>query len=308
MRTKTSIHSGQRIAFGLTLSQVAWVALIGGLLVMLLKLAIFWLTGSAAVLSDAMESIINIVAAAIMIYSLWYSQRPADEDHPYGHGKIEFLTLGMEGAMVAAAGLAIGWIAIRRMIHPQPMTELNMGIGLLTLANLLNGLLAGFVYLAGRQTGSSVLKADAIHLATDVISTLGALVGLLLIRWTGWIYFDPLVALTLMIPVLHSAWSILRQSANGLMDRYDPKDLALVRSILDDEVRRGAIGGYHKVRLRHTGGFHWIDMHLQVNARQTVRQAHDLASRIEYRIEQQLAPGKATAHIEPMPSEELSVK
>lgn len=283
----------------LTPQQVAWIALAGGMLIMLLKLGIFWLTRSAAVLSDALESIINIVAAAIMIYSLWYSHQPADDDHPYGHGKIEFITLGLEGAMIAAAGLTIGWIAIDRLLTPQPIHQLDQGLWLLGVVNLLSAALAGFVYFAGRRFKNSVLKADAIHLATDVLSTLGVLAGLLLVKWTGLTVLDPIVALLLTLPIMHSAWSILRQSADGLMDRCDPQDMTTVLRILDEEVQRQAIASYHKVRLRHAGGFHWIDMHLQMDGERSVQQAHEIVSRIEYRIEQALAPGKATAHIEP---------
>ncbi|MEX0777190.1 MAG: cation diffusion facilitator family transporter [Phycisphaeraceae bacterium] len=279
--------------------RVAVIALIVGVLIMFLKLAIFWLTGSAAVLSDALESIINIVAAAAMIFSIWFSSRPADSDHPYGHGKVEFMTQAFEGAMVLSAGIAVGSVAIIRLMAPIELSHLDRGAWGLGGVNLLNAALAGFVYFAGRRFGSPVLVADGKHLLTDVASTFGALGGLLLVHWTGIVWLDPVVALLLCAMILYTAATILREAIDGLMDRIDPADQSLILRILDQEVNRGAIRSYHKVRHRHTGTFHWVDMHLQVDGDMSVRAGHDLASRIEGQIEQALGQANVTAHIEP---------
>lgn len=284
-----------------TILKVARLTLIAGVVIMLLKVGVFWLTRSAAVLSDALESIINIIAAAFLLYSLWFSNRPADKDHPYGHGKIEFMTLGLEGWMILTAGVTIAVVAVKRLITPVPIEELRLELGtwLLGGINLLNGALAGYVLYHGRKYKSPALTADGKHLLTDVASTFGVLIGLILVQFTGWPRLDPLIALIMAGAILLTSWRLLWQSIDGLMDRTNPADDAVIRAILDEEVRSGAIFGYHKVRYRHTGSFHWIDMHLQVNPALTVRQSHDLASRIELRIETKFGQANATAHIEP---------
>ncbi len=275
------------------------VALFAGLAIMLLKLGVFVLTGSAAVLSDALESIINIVAAAMMLFSIWLANRPADAEHPYGHGKVEFLTLGIEGAMVLTAGIVIAGFGISRLINPVPLDNLDTGAWLLLGINLLNACLAIYVYVMGRRSRSPVLIADGLHLLTDVGSTLGAIVGLVLLQWTDYLRLDPIIALFLGVIIVATASRLLRQSLDGLMDRTDPEDQKLIESILDEEVSRSEIRGYHKVRHRHNGTFHWVDMHLQVDADLSVAEGHALASRIEYRIEQALGQANVTAHIEP---------
>lgn len=279
--------------------RVATTALVAGLMLMGMKFGVFWLTGSAAVMTDTLESSINIIAAGIMWYALWLSGQPADRDHPYGHGKVEFMTLGLEGGMILAAGLFMGYISIHRLIHPVTLQRLDLGTWLLLGVNIFSAALAGYIHQQGRRLDSPVLLADAKHLFTDVISTFGVLVGLTLVRITGLPWIDPLLALILAGLIFYTGWRLLCQSTNGLMDRIDQRDQAAIEALLEEEKQTGRIKGYHKVRHRHTGPFHWVDMHLQVDGNMTVRESHDLASRIEYRIEQQLGQAKATAHIEP---------
>ena len=279
--------------------RVARTTLMAGIVIMGMKFAVFAVTGSAAVLTDAIESIVNIVAAGVMLYSVWFSNRPADEDHPYGHGKMEFLTLGFEGAMILIAGVAIGAVAITRLIQPVALEKLDLGLWMLLGVNLCSAGLAGWVYYCGRKYKSMVLVADAKHLLTDVISTVGGMVALWLVQMTGVLWIDPLIAIVLTAFIFLTSWKLLRQSADGLLDRIDAKDQAAIECILNDEVAGGRIISYHKVRHRHAGDFHWVDMHLQVNGDLTVRDGHEIASRIEYRIEQALGRAKATAHIEP---------
>jgi len=281
--------------------RVAHHALIAGVAIMAMKFAVFGLTNSAAVLSDAAESIVNVVAAGFMVFSLWFANRPADKDHPYGHGKIEFMAVGLEGSLILTAGLLIAFEGVRRLLNPPTLDDARLGLGIWCLAGvaLLAAALAAYVWSRGRRYGNAILIADGKHLATDVASTLGGIVGLLLVRTTGYAWIDPVVALVMAAVILVTSWRLLSESVDGLMDRTDPADEGIIRKILDDEVRSGAIRGYHKVRHRHTGSFHWIDMHIQVDPDLSVRQSHDLASRIEHRIESRLKPGNATAHVEP---------
>ncbi len=278
---------------------MAMLALGAGVAITALKFAIFGLTDSAAVLSDALESIINLLAAGVMIYCLWLSNRPADRDHPYGHGKIEFLAVGFEGWLILAAGVAIASEAVRRWLAGVEPRRLDLGMGLSLVVAGLSAALAAYVWRAGRKYDNSVLLADGKHLLTDVASTVGVVIGLGLVKWTGWAWLDPLVALLMAGLILKTSWKLLWQSVDGLMDRAVPADDAVIRQVLDEEVRAGAIRGYHKVRHRHTGSFHWVDMHLQFDAGMSVRESHAVASRIENRIEQRLGPADATAHIEP---------
>lgn len=280
--------------------RVAAITLVAGLGIMALKLVIFYLTGSAAVLTDALESVINLLAAGVMWYALWLSGQPADREHPYGHGKVEFMTLGLEGGMILIASLMIGFVAIKRLIHPVELSHVDLGTLMLLGVNVLSAILAGYVYVAGRRLHNPVLIADAKHLFTDVTTTLGVVIGLVLVRLTGIDVIDPLIALLLAGLILFTSWRLLSACVDGLMDRIDPQDQAAIEAVLDDEKQTGAIQGYHKVRHRHTGPFHWVDMHLQVDGNMSVQESHALASRIEYRIEQQLGQAKATAHIEPL--------
>lgn len=275
------------------------VALVGGVLIMGAKLGVFALTRSAAVLSDALESIINIVAACMMMYSIWLANRPADAGHPYGHGKVEFLSIGLEGGMILVAGILIVAVAVKRLVYPVELENLDWGVWSLGAVNMALVGLAGFLYYQGRKYLSSVLIADAKHLLTDAASTLAVIVGLLLVQWTGLYWVDPALALVLGGLIILTSRKLLQQSIDGLMDRSDPADQAGICRILDEEVAAGNIRSYHKVRHRHTGSFHWVDMHIQVDGQMTVNESHSLVSRIERRIEEYLGRAKATAHVEP---------
>jgi cation diffusion facilitator family transporter len=282
---------------------VAARALMWGAVLMAMKFAIFALTNSAAVLSDALESIVNLVAAAVALASTWYAARPPDRDHPYGHGNVEFIAVAVEGLMVALAGALIAFEAVRRLVSGAEPRHLDVGVLLLAGVAVLLAILAGYVWRSGVRLESPTLVADGKHLLTDVVTTLGVVFGLLLVQLTGRPWLDPLLAIIVAVVIFFTGWRLICQSWRGLMDRIDDADDAAIRSILDDAVSRGDILGYHKVRHRHQGSFHWVDMHIHVPGELTVRAAHDVASALEYRIETHLGRANATAHIEP-PQEE----
>ena len=279
--------------------RVAQKTLVAGIAITLLKFSAFMMTNSVAVLSDAIESILNIITAAIMLLALWYSNRPADTTHPYGHGKVEFVAVALEGLFILAAAAAISLSAVTRLIHGQSPHQLDAGLILLTVIALGSTALATYVYRAGKRYNNLTLQADAKHLGTDVITTLGVLVGLGLVRLTGMNWLDSAVAMVLALMILVTGARLLRQAIDGLMDRSDPEDDRIILDILQQEVHRGSIAGYHKVRHRHTGAFHWVDMHLQFDANLSVAQAHAIASQIEKRVEEALGVGNATTHLEP---------
>ena len=281
------------------IKRVALHAIVAGVVITGLKFTVFAFTNSVAVLSDALESIINIVAACVMLYSLWLSSQPADRQHPYGHGKAEFLAVGMEGWLILFAGLLIGIEAVRRFFTRPELTHLTPGLWALAGIGVLGAVLAGYVWLAGRRYECEPLVADGKHLMTDVASTVGVVFGLVLVRLTGWGWLDPVVAVIVAGLCFAISWRLLWKSIHGLMDRIDPEDDKLIRTILDSEKNSGYILGYHKVRHRHSGPFHWVDMHLQVAGDMNVADSHELASRIERRIETALGQANATAHVEP---------
>ena len=279
--------------------RVAVQALGAGVIFFLAKLAVFAVTDSAAVLADALESTINVVAAGAMLYTLRLSNRPPDHNHPYGHGKAEFLAVALEGSMILLAGAMIVITAFRRLADPPIPVRLDAGMMALAAITVAGAALGVYVLGMGRRHRSIVLIADGKHLITDVLTTLGVLAGLLLVRVTGMVWIDPLIAIAVAVFILLTGWRLLKQSMGGLMDETDPDDMATIRRILDEEIAAGEIRAYHKVRARHTGAFHWVDMHLQVEPTLTVRESHALASRIEKRIEAALGAADATAHVEP---------
>jgi len=264
-----------------------------------LKFTVFAVTDSVAVLSDALESLINIAAAVAMLYAIRVSNRPADADHPYGHGKAEFMAVALEGWLILIAGVFIAVEAAGRLVRGDAPTNLGFGIGGLAVVGALDLMLAVYVSRAGKRYDNPPLAADGKHLFTDVLSTAGVIVGLALVRMTGQPWLDPVAAIVVAALIFFTSWRLLWQSVQGLMDRSDPRDQAAIHTLLDREVAAGTIHGYHKVRHRHQGRFHWVDMHLQVDPKMTVAEAHALASRIEGRIESELGPANATAHIEP---------
>jgi len=281
--------------------QVAKHAIIAGIAITVLKFLLFAVSDSVAVFTDAMESIINIAAAGFVLYSLRLSNQPADLNHPYGHGKIEFFAVLVEGWFILSAAVIIAYKALARFAgYGQLNLERLDGamIGLIVVAAL-SAVLAGYVYWAGWKYDNETLKADSKHLFTDVFSTVVVLLGLYFVRITGWAILDPVTALLVAVGILFVSYRLMRRAIRGLMDEVDPADQQKVIDILDHEVAAGHIQGYHKVRLRHQGAFHWIDLHLHMDGELTVEDAHREATLIERRIEQALKPANATAHVEP---------
>lgn len=279
--------------------RVAVVVLVGVTAILGLKLGVFAITGSTAVLSDALESLVNITAAVLALFSVWYASRPADREHPYGHGKIEFVTAGVEGLLLLAAAAAIAVRAVGRLMHGGQIASIGTGmVALLGIAVLL-GALAWYGLRQGRRLHSAALVADSRHLLVDVATTVGVAGALAVVKWTGWMWVDPAAAAALCVLVGWTAVGLLGRSLGGLLDRIDEADDAAIRSILDHEVAAGRIESYEKVRHRHQGAYHWVDMHLRFPPGMSVEQAHDRASRIEGKVERELGQANATAHIEP---------
>ena len=287
-----------------TEARAALLSLTLSIVLVAAKVVAFLMTDSAAIFSDALETIVNVAAAGFAIYSLSVAHTPADPEHPYGHGKIEFFAGGFEGGMIFLASLLALGKAIATLLHPN-LEPRNLAAGILILAAALalNALVGLYLVRVGRKSGSVTLEADGKHLLSDAITSVFALVALMLVRLTGRTWIDPAMAIVVALYIAAIGFTLMRHSAGGLMDRQDRADQVLLEKILDAHVgsagREPHICSYHKLRHRHSGRYHWVDFHIMVPPDWDVRQGHEVASRIEYEIEQALGEGNATAHIEP---------
>lgn len=283
----------------------ALASVIIALALLAVKFAAYYLTESAAIFSDALESIVNVLASLVAAYSLFLAHQPPDQQHPYGHGKVEFLSAGFEGGMILLAACVIAFRAVEEMIRGPGAHELDWGLVLIFLAGVVNGIAGLALQIIGRRRDSMTLVADGKHLLSDAITSVGVLVALL-IMWLKptWHWVDPIAAVIVAAYIAYMGVHLLSESAAGLMDRQDAADEKLLRDILDAHVGAGAlreprICSYHKLRHRHSGRYHWVDFHLVVPSHLDIARGHEVASAIEYEIEQALGEGNATAHVEP---------
>ena len=269
------------------------------------------LTGSSAIFSDALESIVNVLAAAFACYSIYVAHQPADPDHPYGHGKVEFLSAGFEGGMILVASAVIVVEAVREMIAGPQLGDLKWGFVLVSSAMLIHAVLGIYLVRAGKKHRSITLEADGRHLLADAITSAVALASLVAVKLTGWRYADPIGALVVAILIGRTGVSLLGRSAAGLMDKQDHADDMLLRQILDAHLAPdGAephICSYHKLRHRHSGRYHWVDFHIRVPSHFDIARGHRIASAIESEIETALTEGDATAHVEPCGNKNCAV-
>ncbi len=275
------------------------LSILAALVTLGLKGAAYWLTGSVGLLSEAVESIINLAAALTAYFCLWYASRPVDTSHTYGHEKIEYFSSGMEGALILVAAGSIAWYAVARLLQPQNIESLSLGTLLVLAATLINVAVVRLLLRVGREAESIVLEADGHHLMTDVWTSIGVVVALLLVQWTDWVILDPIMALLVACGILRTALKLLLRSFNGLMDHALPEaEQALVRSSVDAILPRGVT--YHALRTRQAGARRFADFHLLVPGAWSVQKAHDLTGRVEQAVGQALPGIEITVHIEPI--------
>jgi len=257
------------------------------------------ITGSAAILSDAAESVVHVVAVAFAAFSLSLSMKPADPSHPYGHEKISFFSAGVEGAMIVIAAGYIISEAVSRWLAGLQLRNLDMGVLYVALAALVNGGLGGFLVWEGKRHKSLILVANGKHVLTDSWTSFGVVVGLVLVMWTGWLPFDPLLAILVAINILWSGGKLIRQSVAGLMDEGDPEVESNLRSILDEQTAKRGLG-YHELRYRSTGSSLWVEFHLLFPKDASIEDAHWKATEIEAAIKTSLRlPVTVISHLEP---------
>jgi cation diffusion facilitator family transporter len=270
-----------------------------GVLMFAGKTFAFWITGSAAILSDAAESVVHVVAVSFAAFSLWLSLKPADESHPYGHEKIGYFSAGFEGAMIVIAALFILFEAVRKWILGLQLERLGEGTLIVAGAALVNGALGGFLVWQGRRQRSLILVANGKHVLTDFYTSLGVVVGLCLTLLTGWLPFDPILAILVSLNILWSGGKLIRQAFGGLMDEHDTQVDAIIREVLT-RTTPGDVLEYHGLRHRQMGNSVFVDVHLLFREGELLCDAHGVASQVERRIEEALLPirGVVITHLE----------
>lgn len=256
------------------------ISVMTSIVLLFLKFYGYRLTGSAAILSDALESIINVIASAFAFGSIWLASQPADQNHPYGHGKIESFSAGFEGALIMLAAVGIFMTAWPKILKPAPLPHLDAGMLIILATAIVNLILGGFLIRIGRKTKSLTLTADGQHVLTDVYSTAGVLIGLLLVRWTGWERLDGIVACLVGFNILLSGLMLIRKAFSGLMDAADPALLSEIARIIHAN-RRECWIDIHQLRAWTSGPFVHIDFHLILPKDFTLEQAHAEAKMLE---------------------------
>ena len=282
-----------------SLARFAWLSVGAAVLTLSLKLVAWRLTGSVGLLSDALESLVNLAGGLVALASLSVSARPADEEHAYGHTKAEYFAGGVEGALILAAAGGIGWNAIERLVDPRPLEAVGPGLALSAAASAVNFAVARILMRVGRRHHSVALEADAHHLMTDVWTSLAVIAGVGLVSLTGWQRLDPALGLALAGHIAFTGGTLVRQSVLGLMDTGLPADeLDKIRGVLAEFGRNGV--HYHALRTRRAGVRRFMSVHLLVPGTWTVARAHEVAEEIERRIRDVVPRLTILTHLEPL--------
>jgi cation diffusion facilitator family transporter len=263
-----------------------------------LKTGAWWLTGSVGLLSDALESLVNLAGASFALAMVTLAAQPPDEEHPYGHHKAEYFSSGFEGVLILVAALAILASAVERLINPQPLEQLGLGLGLSLVATVLNGGLAWAMLRKAREARSMALEGDARHLFTDVWTSVGVVIGLLAVQFSGWLWLDPVIAIAVALNILREAAGLIRRSAQGLMDHaLEPEVLeriqATLREFAHDTIR------FDHVTTRRAGARRFVDLHMHMPAGWTLRRAAALRAAVEQALMSAVPGLRATIQLLP---------
>ena len=295
----------------LTPRRLLMASVVVALVTITLKTLAWYLTGSVGLLSDAMESLVNLASAVFGLVMVTIAARPADEDHPYGHHKAEYFSSGFEGVLIIAAAIGIIWAALHRLLAPQPLEQVGWGLALSVASSALNGLLAWVMFRSAREHRSIALEADARHLVTDVWTSAGVVIGIALVSVTGWLWLDPVVAIGVALNILKEGFHLMWRSSQGLMDEaVEPEVLATIRQTLDGfEHRRGetAIIRFDHLNTRKAGQRRFVDLHMHMPAGWTLGRAAAVRASVEQalmsavpglRASIQLLPSDVEAHFD----------
>jgi cation diffusion facilitator family transporter len=290
----SDVHDGQP-----DLSRYAWLSIATGIVVFGLKMLAYFLTGSIGLLSDAMESTVNIVAAFVALVALKAASKPGDERHHFGLSKAEYFSALFEGLMILIAAGLIMFTAIPRLLDPQPLEDLGIGLTISAIASGLNFVVATILMRAGLRHRSIVLQADSKHLMTDVWTSGGVILAVLLVGWTGWLRLDPLIAMAVALNIVFAGLKLIGSSAMGLLDASLPEEEnALIVEVLQrhqtEKVR------FHALQTRESGRQRFVSMHVLVPGAWTVEKGHDLLETVEEEIRHALPDTIISTHLEPI--------
>ncbi len=281
------------------LKRYAWLSIAAALATILLKGWAWWLTGSVGMLSDALESFVNLAGAMMALAMLSLASQPADDNHAHGHGKAEYFSSAFEGLLIFLAAVGIAYSAIERLFNPQPLEAVGIGLAVSVVASIVNLVTSRILMGVGRKYKSITLEADAHHLLTDVWTSAGVIAGVGMVWLTGWLWLDPIIAILVAMNIVWTGWQLLQRSADGLMDVSIPEtDIRAIETILDRYRQQGL--EFHALRTRQAGTRSFISFHLLVPGTWTVQQGHDWSERIEADIRRAVQHAHITTHLEPM--------
>jgi cation diffusion facilitator family transporter len=265
--------------------------------VLLIKTYAFFITGSVSLLSDALETCINVATSVASLLLILYALKPPDEKHSFGHSKAEYFASGFEGALVLISGVYICSTSLQKIFHPDPLTWIPFGIFISLIATVLNGLLSALLFYKSRTFNSIALKAQSVHLISDVLTSLGTYAALILIAQTGYTILDPLIALILSLYIFYLGFKIIRQSFHELLDAAIPEsDRELIKEVFKKFEKEGTL--FHALRTRLSGSKRFVSFHVLVPDHWSVREGHALCDKIEHEIKERLSNTHVFTHLE----------
>jgi cation diffusion facilitator family transporter len=287
----------------MTPKRMLWASVVVACITIALKTLAWWVTDSVGLLSDAMESLVNLASAVFGLMMVTVAARPADDDHPYGHHKAEYFSSGFEGILILVAALGIIWVAVHRLFDPQPIEQVGWGLALSLGSSALNGVLAWWMFRAARQHRSLALEADARHLVTDVWTSAGVVVGIVLVSISGCLWLDAVVAIAVALNILKEGWRLVWRSSQGLMDEaLEPEVLVDVQKVLDGFAhQRGEteIIRFDHLNTRKAGQRRFVDVHMHMPASWTLGRAAALRASVEQALMSEVPGLRATIQLLP---------
>lgn len=282
-----------------SIASIMWISIAASVVTIALKWYAFLVTGSVGFMSDALESGINLLAAVVAFYSLSVAARPADKEHPFGHEKAEYFSSLTEGVLIVLAALGIAYAAINRIYNPKPLESLNYGMLLSVVATLVNLVTARVLLYFSKKYNSITIEADAHHLMTDVWTTVGIVLGIFLVKFTGWQILDPVMAILVALSIIYTGVKLIVRSMDGLMDsRVSEQDMMLIREVLNSYKSEDI--DYHALYTRRASAKQFITFHLLFPGEITVHKAHEVTKQVEFDLKSKLPLADIFIHVEPM--------
>jgi cation diffusion facilitator family transporter len=282
-----------------SLTRYAWLSLAVAIVTVTMKLLAYALTGSVGLLSDALESLVNVLASGMAVAMLWLAERPPDDEHPYGHTKAEYFSSGLEGMLILVAALSIGWTAFRRLLDPLPLEQPAVGLAIVAAATVINFAAARLLFRAGEKHHSIALEANARHLMTDVWTSVGVIAGVTIAAATGWVRLDALIAIALALHIVLAGFHLMRRSALGMLDTaISTAEQQQVIQVLRRHEAHGI--GFHALRTRQSGGRRFVSVHILVPGDWSVSRGHELLEEIEAEIREVVPAATVFTHLEPL--------